>query len=574
MRSGISWFNKRALRKDLTRFWPAWALYLVLLCTVVFSGGSSMLELYLHGRDRQALPAAYRILRSLPGGTLALNAFHGFLAGQLVFRYLFQQRQAVALHAMPLRREGWYFTHTLAGGLMGLAPQLLVILLGLLGDLRAPGAWLTWLAGAMAQYLLFFTMSAAAAQVAGTQLGAVLAFLLPCGGLWLTDAILMDFISGHLTAMLSGTTFLQTLQETLWPGLYRTSWVNGVPTGAFSWGQWGVTLGIAAGFWLWGLWLYRTRQLESAGSFMARPRLGMVVHFWLCFLFTFAFRGLINLLTLGVSDLITLPLALLMGCFGSEMLMRRSVRVFGKRQWARFGACALALSLVIGSAYLPGINAQIWGPTIGGTDSVSVWTAGDYGHTRLEQEEQIRRGVELYRDLIAEGYGSGGRLAPADGDNDAFARLIFDFQGTWYSSRWVCFLPLDRGEWVEQANALVNSPEGCLKRLIDGWELEEFREILLTAVMITADGWWDLDPRALLDAMAADAAEGHMGLLDSGISWGYPGAPSKLGTLRLHGRTEPNAATGRSGESLDWEWTLPSCASHTLAYLAEQGISL
>ncbi len=572
MQSGILWFNKRTLRKDLTRFWPAWALYLVLLCTVVFSGGTSLFEVYLYGQDRKALPAAYRILHSLPGETLALNAFHGFLVGQLVFRYLYQQRQTVALHAMPLRREGWYFTHTLAAALMGLAPQLLVALLGLLGDLRAPAAWLTWLAGSMVQYLLFFSMSAAAAQVAGTQLGAVLAFLLPCGGLWLTDTILMDFISGHLTAMLSGTTFLQTLQGLVWPGLYDAVWENGVPIGTFSWGQWGIALGIAAGFWLWGLWLYRTRKLESAGSFMARPKLGMIVHFWLCFLFTFAFRGLINLLTLGVSDLIILPLALLMGCFGSEMLMRRSVRVFGRRQWARFGACALALSLVIGSAYLPGINARIWGPTIGGTDSVSVWTAGDYGHTRLEREEQIRGGVELYRDLIAGGYGSGGRLAPADGDDEAFARLIFDFQGTWYSSRWVCYLPLDRGEWVEQANALVNSPAACLRRLTDGRSVEEFRRMLQTAVLLTADGRQDLDPQALLEAMAADAAEGHMGLLDSEISWRYPGAPTKLGTLRLYGRTEPSAAEGRYGESLDWEWTLPGCASHTLAYLAEQGI--
>ena len=96
--------------------------------------------------------------------------------------------------------------------------------------------------------------------------------------------------------------------------------------------------------------------------------------------------------------------------------------------------------------------------------------------------------------------------------------------------------------------------------------------MLQTAVLLTADGRQDLDPQALLEAMAADAAEGHMGLLDSEISWRYPGAPTKLGTLRLYGRTEPSAAEGRYGESLDWEWTLPGCASHTLAYLAEQGI--
>ena len=573
MRCGISWFNGRALRKDLTRFWPAWALYLVLLCTVVFSGGVSLFEFYYLGERRQTLPAAYRILRSLPSGTLILNAFHGFLAGQLVFRYLYQHRQAVALHAMPLRREGWYFTHSLSGLLMGLVPQLLIGILGLLGGLKDLGAWLTWLAGAMAQYLLFFSLSAFSAQVAGTQLGALLVFLLPCGGLWLTDSILMDFISGHLPAMRNGSTLLQTLQDRFWPALYSVTWKDAVPIGTFSWGQWGITLGIAAGFWLWGLWMYRTRQLECAGSFMARPRLGLVVHFWLCFLFTFAFRGLINILTLGVSDLITLPLALLVGCFGSEMLMRRSIRVFGKRQWIRFGACALALSLVMGSAYLPGVNARVWGPTIGGTDSISVQTMGDYGGVRLTQEDQIRSGVELYRALIAEGYGSGGRLAPADGDDDAFARLIFDFRGTWYSSQWICYLPLDRTEWVEQANALVNSPEACLRRLTDGRALESLRASARTAALLTATGRWDLDARALLDAVAADAAEGHMALLDGEISWGYPGAPQRLGTLTLHCQYDADPKTGRPGEGLDWEWALPSTASHTLAYLAEQGIS-
>lgn len=573
MRCGISWFNGRTLRKDLTRFWPAWALYLVLLCTVVFSGGVSLIEFYYLGEARQTLPADYRILRSLSSGTLILNAFHGFLAGQLVFRYLYQHQQAVALHAMPLRREGWYFTHSLSGLLMGLVPQLLIVILGLLGGLKDLGAWTTWLAGAMAQYLLFFSLSAFSAQVAGTQLGALLVFLLPCGGLWVTDCILMDFISGHLPAMINGSTLLQTLQDLFWPALYSVIWEDSVPIGAFSWGQWGLSLGIAAGFWLWGLWMYRTRQLECAGSFMSRPRLGMVVHFWLCFLFTFAFRGLVNLLTLGVSDLITLPMALLVGCFGSEMLMRRSIRVFGRRQWVRFGACALALSLVMGSAYLPGVNARVWGPTIGGTDSVSVQTAGDYSGARLTQEEQIRSGVELYRSLIAEGYGSGGRLAPVDGDDDAFARLIFDFRGTWYSSRWICYLPLDRAEWVEQASALINSPDRCLTRLTDGRPLEELQKSAWTAALLTATGRRDLDARALLEAAAADAAEGHMGLLDSEISWGYPGAPERLGVLTLHCQYDSDPKTGRPGEGLDWEWALPSTASHTLAYLAEQGIS-
>ena len=85
--------NKTVLRKDISRFAPLWAIYLIggllVMLTTLSSSTSS---------------GAARSLAGTIGGFSIINMIYAALCAQMLFGDLFQSRMCNALHAMPLRR--------------------------------------------------------------------------------------------------------------------------------------------------------------------------------------------------------------------------------------------------------------------------------------------------------------------------------------------------------------------------------------------------------------------------------------------------------------------------------------
>ena len=109
MKSRTSFFDRTVLKKDITRFAPLWALYLIGGLMIAISSGISGDE-----------------LNEVLGGLGIVSFSYAILVAQLLFGDLFNTRLCNALHAMPLRREGWFFTHVIAGILFSLVPNLLI----------------------------------------------------------------------------------------------------------------------------------------------------------------------------------------------------------------------------------------------------------------------------------------------------------------------------------------------------------------------------------------------------------------------------------------------------------------
>ena len=114
MKSRTSYFNGTVLKKDLTRFAPVWALYgvFLLLCLTL---------LFDEEPGRMA-----RSLMDLFSGMSLVNLLYAGLCAALLFGDLFNSRLCNALHALPMRREGWFLTHVTAGLLFCLIPCGLV----------------------------------------------------------------------------------------------------------------------------------------------------------------------------------------------------------------------------------------------------------------------------------------------------------------------------------------------------------------------------------------------------------------------------------------------------------------
>lgn len=112
MKSRTSFFNGYALRKNLTRFAPLWALYSVaeVLC---------LMTIQLNDPAILAGDLVY-----VMGPVSIAHMGYAFLVAACLFGDLFDTRLCSGLHAMPLRREGWLLTHLASGLLFALIPAV------------------------------------------------------------------------------------------------------------------------------------------------------------------------------------------------------------------------------------------------------------------------------------------------------------------------------------------------------------------------------------------------------------------------------------------------------------------
>ena len=139
-----SFFNGTVLKKDLTRFMPLWVIYLILGLLIFMS---TLGDTYSS--------VARSVANSLSWLSV-VNLIYALLTAQMLFGELFQSKLCNAIHALPVRREGLFFTHCAAGMAMSMAPNLVIALVGMLALERLWFVALLWWLAMTLQYLLFF----------------------------------------------------------------------------------------------------------------------------------------------------------------------------------------------------------------------------------------------------------------------------------------------------------------------------------------------------------------------------------------------------------------------------------
>ena len=113
MGSATSFFNSTLYRKTMARFWPLWALYgVVWLFAVPLNLMNGYFQSIRWGwtvseAQEQLLDQALDLPGCLELG-LFLSLVCGVLAAMAVFGYLYNNRAACTIHALPVRREAAY----------------------------------------------------------------------------------------------------------------------------------------------------------------------------------------------------------------------------------------------------------------------------------------------------------------------------------------------------------------------------------------------------------------------------------------------------------------------------------
>lgn len=411
MRSKTSLFNGTVFKKNLTRFAPAWGLYL--LCLLM-----DMVMLYAD--DGREFWFASRMCENIQVMSL-VNLFYAPLVAMLLFGDLYNSRMCNALHAMPLKREGWFLTNVLSGLVFSVLPTAVMALLSipLLMGTCVVNAWqiaLLWFAGANLSFLCFFGMAVFSAFCVGNRLAMALVYAALNGGAYviylILDTIYIPMLSGVVTpthwavvltpvAQMTYNTFAEMenfreLQQLFYGResemaakfwLIPEAWQNLIALAVV-----GIVFTIVA------LLLYRRRKLECAGDAIAIRGLEPV--FIVCISVAGAaladmFLTMFTSYHRGPLEYPCMAFGLVAGWFAGRMLIERSIRVFRLRNWRGLAILAAAAAISITATHFDVFGIEDWVPKAEKVESVTVFSNGN--KITLTEDEDIRQIIRLHQ---------------------------------------------------------------------------------------------------------------------------------------------------------------------------------
>lgn len=150
MKSKISFFNKTIFWKNVTLYWPIWVIYTAIL--VLFQS----VNFWIYASNWKYYPdSAYSDHLNDFIGVLYLDMHVGMIAvmvlftGTALFQYLYNQKSANMIHALPVDRTQLFGTNVISGLLFLAVPQtisaLLLILAGLCNGIAEVYTVFYWL---------------------------------------------------------------------------------------------------------------------------------------------------------------------------------------------------------------------------------------------------------------------------------------------------------------------------------------------------------------------------------------------------------------------------------------------
>ncbi len=399
------WFSPTLLCKNITRFWPIWALYAAALFLLL------PMELFsAMNRAGSSAPPPQRVLGILEGainGAPAVGLAFGILVAMALFSYLMNPRACQFLHALPIRREGLFLTNWVTGLLFFLVPGLLIALitlpLGVLCQVNILTLILRWFLVQTVCSMFFFCFGFFCAMFTGS-LFALPLFYGILNVLVLGVCFLLDFLLPHLLLGFSGSSLASsTLTRWCTPVYHLFHLVaNGKSLTAVCF-----SIVLGAVFTVAALGVYRLRQLERAGDIVTvgwvRPvfQYGFGVCVGLAggvFLFErFFYDGSPQLLIALVI------LCAVVGAFAARMLLKKTFRVL-RETWKGVAIMAAALLLLLGGTRADLFGFQRWTPdpskvkqvTLSSLDS-APWDSGENATLTITDPDAIRQVISIHQ---------------------------------------------------------------------------------------------------------------------------------------------------------------------------------
>lgn len=413
MRSGTSFFNVTIYKKNLQRYWPVWVTYLISLLL------SLTVPIYNYIRRRGSESFEYLsedILRHIDTFGVIFVAGFAILAAMAVYSYLYNARSASFYHALPVKREGLFLTHYFSGLTFLLLPTLLsfatTYLVQLLsGYTGGIDALLQWLGTMSIMAVFFFSFATLCAYLTGH----ILALPILYGILNFTAVVVEYMICIIMQFFIYGLSSWAPVASPLSPIYHIMSNIVTYKTieladGTYttvtfvSWSYFLCLLAVGIVFAAICMLLHRIRRVESASDLMAVPQLKPVFKY--CFSTGCALVLGCLLFAILFDDNPYLPLGLipcvliggLIGYLASEMLMRKTFRVFSK-SWKGFVAFACAILALFACFHFDVFGVETLFPEAEDVKYAEIYSSNTAHLT--EDVNEIREIIKIHQLCVA-----------------------------------------------------------------------------------------------------------------------------------------------------------------------------
>ena len=406
--------------KDITRFAPAWVLFglflAVMFLTVIGNGGA---EYWLVANLADFIP-----IMSI------FNCAYALLAAQLLFGDLYNSRMCNALHAMPLKRERWFFAHVKAGMCFSVAPTavaaaVLAVLIRQYSTFRL--GWqvpLYWWAGVNLQYLFFFGLAAFSAMCVGTRFAMAVVY----GMLNMASMLVYLLVDGLYTPLFYGAVTPTEIFFLLCPvvqlagrnrllltervdtgntyvdgaGVLQHEYVGMFTVEKENWIYLGILAVVGIFLLAAALGMYRRRKLEAAGDFLANRVMEPVFQILFTILCASGFQAVFYIF-LGSNgmDHLLMAIGMVTGWFAGRMFLERTVRVFRLKNILGLAAMAAVVGLSLWIAALDPMGIESWIPQAGEVESVHMGASYNTERT-VKETEEIEKILKLHSVALEE----------------------------------------------------------------------------------------------------------------------------------------------------------------------------
>ena len=538
MRSVTSYFNRELLRGALQRTWPLWAAYtliwLLLLPVTLFIRLSDRHIVY----SRPTL--SYELLSTgLPSGAMMAAVFGIFFAMAL-FAYLTNSRATNGMHAMPIRREGLFLTHYLAG----LFCQVVTLLVSF-----ALAALVTAAFGVFDGYavgmglllcvllVLFFYSFGVLCMVCVGQILAGAVFYGILNFLFVgMEALLRSFAGNFLYGYDGRSSAFSTAPLSPPVEIASSLSVSYVYDGIDPIGVRVFHLGTFAAYAAAGLvlaalalLLYRKRRSEMTGNTVAIGWLRPVFKYGVAFCSAFSLGQLLSYFVFELTDstytagaligtIACMIFAGLIGYYAAEMLLKKSFRVF-KTSWK--GALATsAVLILIGLSFpldLTGYQTRVPEQSDIVSATVDLYGGNVSGSFNLSGQESIALLRDAHCAVITDKARQteyNRRYVPFNGDTCTL-RITYELaDGTElfrsYDLSTDEALLSDPSSPESALTKLANCTEITRARVLGGWVPDHLEELRITGGYLNcsyySDGKYSHNEEAELNAAQANSA--------------------------------------------------------------------
>ena len=446
MQSKTLCFNRTLFRKNLSRFWPLWAVPsfvgalfpLAMLTHLIRYGLSGM---FGNGTGNyytlQFTDMYYQVVKQL---LPALSLGYAILVAMAVWSYLFNNRSTGLMHTLPIRRESLFLTNFLSGMTMMLVPYVvtgaLCVVISLAYGVFDPVGLAVTVLCVLGESLFYFASATAAVFVTGNLIALpVLYFIFHflVAGL---DVLISTFSAGFIFGLsetytgkvefLSPTVYLMTHvkidrghEEIFVPTEYGTLTAEGkghyesILTSVKLENAWVIAVYALLGVVLLAVAyaLYRRRRSESAGDVVAVGWMKPVFRYGVSFCgallgglgLYYVFWG--NFQTGEFYDVLPLVLCMVLagaiGYYAASMLLAKSLRVF-RGSWKGLAAVALCCVAVCGVLKFDLLGIETRVPSMDQIESVTFRAGGNQYTLNPEEDPDLVAEIRAVHRAIAE----------------------------------------------------------------------------------------------------------------------------------------------------------------------------